>query len=84
MNELGSECAECESLLDAFEIGASGISVAAAGFVEYLIFGCVEPSQRRSRTDTRMGGHTGPCCDNMGGRFLRLAAGAAWAGVTSS
>ena len=40
-NELGSESAECESLVDVFCKGASGISVGAGGFVEYLIFGCV-------------------------------------------
>jgi hypothetical protein len=83
-NELGSEYAECEGLGDAFGKGASGISVGAGGLVEYLIFGCVQPSQRNSITDTRTGGHTGPCCDNMGGRFRRPAAGAACAGATSS
>jgi len=40
-NELGSESAECESLVDAIGKGASGISVGADGFVENLIFGCV-------------------------------------------
>lgn len=50
-NELGSEPEECE--VYAFGEGASGISVAAGGFVEYLIFGCVKPSQRYSITDTR-------------------------------
>jgi hypothetical protein len=54
-NELGSESAECEGLMDAFGKGASGISVAAGGFVECLIFGCVRPSQRYSITDTRTG-----------------------------
>jgi hypothetical protein len=49
-NELGSERAECE-----VTAGASGISVAAGGFEEYLIFGCVQPSQRCSMTDTRTG-----------------------------
>lgn len=50
-NELGSESAEC----DTFGKGASGISVAAGGFVEYLIFGWVRPSQRYSITETRRG-----------------------------
>jgi hypothetical protein len=40
-NELGSESAECEDLADVFGRGTSGISVAAGGLVEYLIFGCV-------------------------------------------
>ena len=82
VNELGSESAECEGLVDAFGRGASGISVDAGGFVEYLIFGYVQTSQRYSIWDTRTGGHTGPCCDNMGGRFRRPAAGAACAGAT--
>jgi hypothetical protein len=54
-NELGSESAECEGLVDALGKGASGISVAAGGLVENLIFGCVQPSQRYSITDTRTG-----------------------------
>lgn len=41
-NELGS--AEGEGLLDVIGKGVSGISVGADGFVEYLIFGCVQPS----------------------------------------
>lgn len=52
-NELGSEPAERE--VNAFGKDASGISAAAGGFVEYLIFGCVQPSQRYSMTDTRTG-----------------------------
>jgi hypothetical protein len=40
-NELGSEPAVYEAPVDAFGKGASGISVGAGGFVEYLIFGCV-------------------------------------------
>lgn len=52
-NELGSEYAECEGLGDAFGKDASGTSVGAGGLVEYLIFGCVQPPQRYSITDTR-------------------------------
>lgn len=48
---------ECEGLMGTFDTGASGISVGAGGFVEKLIFGCVQASQRSSisLTDTRMG-----------------------------
>lgn len=56
-DELGPESVECEGLMGTVDKGASGISVGAGGFVENLIFGCVQPPQRCSitLTDTRMG-----------------------------
>lgn len=42
VNELESKSWEREGPADAFDKGASGNSVGAGGFVEYLIFGCVQ------------------------------------------
>jgi hypothetical protein len=58
--------------------GGSGTTVGADGLVERLIFGC---DNLNDAVDERYeeGGHTGPCCDITGGKFRRLAVGAAGA-----
>jgi hypothetical protein len=56
--------------------GGSGTTVSADGLAKKLIFGC---DNLNEAVDERYeeGRHTGPCCDNTGGKFRRLALGAA-------
>jgi hypothetical protein len=68
---------ECEGLVTEPEpgrggSGCSGSMVGPDGLVEILIFGC---DNLNDAVDERYekGGHTGPCCENAGGKFRRLA-----------
>jgi hypothetical protein len=68
---------KCEGLVNEPEpgrggSGCSGSMVGPDGLVETLILGCYSLNDAVDEQHEK-GGHTGPCCDNTGGKCRRLA-----------